>query len=472
MKYSYLSLCLVLWFGRSADSQETIKPGPASPNVLLIVSDDQRPDTIASLGNRHIRTPHLDRLARRGSVFNRAVCAYPICTPSRAELLSGCTAFRNGVTNFGRKLDTSLVLWPQAMQQAGYRNIYSGKWHNDGTPTTRGYKMTRGLFTGGGRKHWTPAVDYRGQTVTGYVGWIFRDEDGKMLPSMGVGLTADTSRHIADAAIASLEQQGNQPFFLHVNFTAPHDPLVLPTDARHYYKPSSLPLPPNFATEHPFEHGNLRGRDETLLPFPRTPALVLADLAAYYGVISDLDAQIGRILQSLDRLKLTESTLVVFTSDHGLAVGSHGLRGKQSMYEHTIGVPMIFAGPGIPRNQSFQQQVYLRDLYPTVCELCQVPLPHDLDGRSFAPVFANPAAKTYPYTVGYFREFQRMIRTDRWKLIEYPQLSKHQLFDLRADPFERHDLSEHPDHAVTRTKLEAQLRSWQRIHKDPLITEG
>jgi len=142
------------------------------------------------------------------------------------------------------------------------------------------------------------------------------------------------------------------------------------------------------------------------------------------------------------------------------------------MYEHTIGVPMIFAGPGIPRNQSFQQQVYLRDLYPTVCELCQVPLPHDLDGRSFAPVFANPAAKTYPYTVGYFREFQRMIRTDRWKLIEYPQLSKHQLFDLRADPFERHDLSEHPDHAVTRTKLETQLRSWQRIHKDPLITEG
>ena len=127
MKYSYLSLCLVLWFGRSADSQETIKPGPASPNVLLIVSDDQRPDTIASLGNRSIRTPHLDRLARRGSVFNRAVCAYPICTPSRAELLSGCTAFRNGVTNFGRKLDSSLVLWPQAMQQAGYRNIYSGK---------------------------------------------------------------------------------------------------------------------------------------------------------------------------------------------------------------------------------------------------------------------------------------------------------------------------------------------------------
>ncbi len=445
------------------------------PNILLIVSDDQRPDTIAALGNPVIRTPNLDELARRGSAFIRAVCAYPICTPSRAEILSGCVAFRNGVTGFGRKLDPRLVLLPQTLRRAGYATWYSGKWHNDGRPQDHGYDATSGLFTAGGRKYWKPAVDYRGHPVTGYKGWIFRDADGKPLPELGVGLTPDTSRHIADAAIAVLQKydaSSDTPFFLHVNFTAPHDPLLLPRAAKHHYDPTSLPLPPNFLPQHPFDHGNLHGRDEELLPFPRTPDVVRADLAAYYAVISDLDEQVGRILQTLRSRHLASRTIVVYTSDHGLAIGSHGLRGKQNMYEHTIGVPLLVAGPGVPAGRRFRQPVYLRDIYPTLCELAGVPIPDNLDGRSFAPVFRDPSAATYSYVVGYFGDVQRMIRTERWKLIEYPKLGRRQLFDLQADPYERHDLAQDPAHRERLERLTASLRQWQREHGDPLAASS
>ena len=443
--------------------------GPKRPNVVLLVSDDQRPDTIGALGNSVIRTPNLDRLARRGSVMTRAVCPNPICTPSRAEILSGCTGFYSGVTNFGGKFKPELLLWPEAMRRAGYRTWYCGKWHNDGRPTTRGYVKTQGLFAGGGRRFWKPSVDYRGHRVTGYVGWVFQTDDRRLLPELGVGLTPDTNRRIADAAIELLQQKGDAPFFLHVNFTAPHDPLLAPRDARHHYDPDTIPLPENFAPRHPFDHGNLNGRDEQLLPFPRTPDVVRADLAMYYSVISDLDAQVGRILDTLRTEGLADSTIVIYTSDHGLAIGSHGLRGKQNMYEHTIGVPLILAGPGVPANRRYTQQVYLRDLYPTVCELCNVRSPDYLEGRSFVPVYRDRSAVTYRYTVGYFRDVQRMIRTDRWKLIDYPRAGRRQLFDLKNDPLERRNLADDPAWTAQREELQSMLTSWQTRHHDPLV---
>ncbi len=458
-----LTLAAVL-LGNSSPDRAAEAAEAAPPNILLIVSDDQRPDTIASLGNSVIRTPNLDRLARRGSAFTRAVSAYPICTPSRAEILSGYCAFRNGVTNFGRKLKADLVLLPETLRRAGYRTWYCGKWHNNGKPKDHGYVATAGLFTSGGGRFWKPTTDYRGHPVTGYKGWIFRTDDGKLLPELGVGLTPDTSRHIADAAIAVIKRSQDAPFFLHVNFTAPHDPLLFPRDRRHHYDPSQIPLPANFLPQHPFDHGNLHGRDEQLLPLPRTPELVRADLAAYYAVISDLDEQVGRILDALDQQKLTDNTIIIYTSDHGLAIGSHGLRGKQNMYEHTVGVPFIVAGPKVPANRRYSQQIYLRDIYPTLCEMTSTPLPHPLDGRSFAKVFDDPTAQTHAFTVAYYHDVQRMIRGDRWKLIEYPKIGKQQLFDLRNDPWERHNLAGKPEHAQTKRELHRRLQRWFETH--------
>ena len=436
------------------------KPNAAQPNILLIVSDDQRPDTIAALGNEIIRTPNLDRLVRRGSVFTNAVCANPICTPSRAEILTGCSGFRNGVIDFGDTINPTLPTLPEPFNQAGYKTWYCGKWHNDGRPSRHGYAAIQGLFTGGGSKWWKDQVDYRGHPITGYKGWIFRDAEEQPLPERGVGLTPAISERIADAAIEVI-RDSESPYFIHLNFTAPHDPLLIPPGYEQMYSAEQMPLPKNFMSDHPFDHGNRGSRDEKLLPIPRTESIVRADIAAYYAVISHMDAQIGRILDALEATGKSESTIIVFCSDHGLAIGSHGLRGKQNLYEHTIRVPLLFAGPGVPVGETFAGHAYLRDIFPTLCDLAGVSIP-DVDGKSQAPVLRRERDSLYEFTVGYFRDCQRSIRTSKWNLIQYPKVGVTQLFDLESDPDELTNLAEHPQHAVIRRHLSHQLDDWLR----------
>ncbi|MCX6906861.1 MAG: sulfatase-like hydrolase/transferase, partial [Verrucomicrobia bacterium] len=245
--------------------------GGTRPNFLVIISDDQRPDTIHALGNRVIRTPHLDSLVSGGTAFTRATAAYPICVASRAEILTGVCSFRNGVPYGSGKLRLGLAFWADTLRQAGYRTWYVGKWHNDGTPKTRGYEESRGLYTGGGggKEQMLPR-DWADREVTGYRGWTFKTDDGRAEPERGVGLTPDISRRFADAAVELINRRATEPFFLHVNFTAPHDPLIIPPGYAGRYDPQKIPLPPNFLPEHPFDHGNLRGRDEQLWPWPRT----------------------------------------------------------------------------------------------------------------------------------------------------------------------------------------------------------
>jgi arylsulfatase A-like enzyme len=439
------------------------------PNVLFLLTDDQRPDTIASLGNPRIRTPNLDRLVREGAVFTRAVAPNPLCVPSRAEILTGVSGFRNGVLPpFSNHLDDELVTWPEAMRKAGYHTWYVGKWHTSGRPSTRGYDEVLGLFGSGGGPA-PESFDAHGRVVTGYRGWVFQTDDGRPeVPGRGIGLTPDISQDFADAAIRFIERQPDRPFFLHVNFTAPHDPLLVPTSFAERYRAEDLPLPENFRAEHPFDHGNARGRDELLLPFPRAPADVQADLAVYYAVIEHLDEQIGRILGALEATEQREDTIVIFASDHGLAMGSHGLRGKQNMYEHTINVPLVLTGPGVPKGEVFDAQVYLRDLYPTSCELAGVPVPETVEAASFARVLRGEDDSIHDYVFGHFADSQRMIRGDRWKLIRYPQVDREQLFDLHEDPFELNDLSTDARHAEWLARLRAELAAWQERVGDPL----
>ena len=438
------------------------------PNIVLLVSDDQRPDTIAALGNSHIRTPHLDRLVADGMAFTRAVCPNPLCVPSRAELLTGCSGFRNGILpGYTNRLDESLVTLPQELAAAGYRTWYVGKWHTQGQPQQRGYAATRGLFRGAGLET-TIAVDALGVAVTGYRGWGFHDERGRVQRERGGGLTPDISAAFADAAIEVIETAGDEPYFLHVNFTAPHDPLLWPTGYESLYDSAALPLPENYLSHHPFDHGNLGGRDERLWPQERDEQLVRRHLAVYYAVISHMDAQIGRILAALDDAGQRERTIVIFTSDHGLAIGSHGLRGKQNMYEHTIGVPLVMAGPGISASHSSADQAYLRDLYPTICELAGTEVPQTVCAKSFADVLRGEADRHHAAVFGYFRDVQRMVRSERWKLIVYPQVSRAQLFDLAGDPHERVDLMGNPSHAERVVRLRGLLTDWQADGNDPL----
>jgi len=444
--------------------------GARRPNVLFICADDMRPDCVAAAGNAADRTPTLDRLAARGVLFRRAVCAYPICVVSRAEMLTGCQAFRVQSPYASGKFNSELPRWPEAMRAAGYRTFYVGKWHTTGIPTKLGYEATRGLYgSGGGKYPLTFAVDHRGVPVTGYTGWVFKDDAGKIYPERGVGLTPNISEAFADAAIELVSEADERPFFVHLNFTAPHDPRFFPRGYETSYDPAKLSPPANFAERHPFDHGNLNGRDEVLLPRPLTPELIRGELAVYYALIEHMDAQIGRIIAALESAGQAENTIIFFTSDHGMAVGSHGLLGKQNMYEHTINVPLIAAGPGIAAGRETAAQCYLRDLFPTVCELCGIAAPREIDGRSFAEVLKRPEAKgPHDYVIGYFTDTQRMIRGERYKLIRYPQIGREQLFDVVADPYELHDLGGEAQSAAIRRELGDKLTAWLREHGDPL----
>jgi len=449
-----------------ADAAFSASDGPR-PNILFLFSDDQRPDTIHALGNELIETPNLDRLVREGTVFTRALSPNPLCVPARKEVLSGCCGLRNGRANFGPQFDPDQVPLPRVLREAGYHTWHVGKYHSEGRPVQIGFEQSLNLFMGGGAK--VDQVDHAGRPVTGYKGYVLQADDGTKFPEKGVGLTPEISQHFADAAIEFVRRRPKEPFFLHVCFTAPHDPLLIPPGWKGHYAPARIPLPSNFLPEHPFDHGNFNGRDELLFAWPRTPEETRNELAAYYAVVSHMDQQIGRILDALQETGQAENTVVIFSSDQGLAVGSHGLRGKQNMYQHTVGTPLVFAGPGIPKGCRRSAQCYLRDLYPTICEMAGASVPAVVQGKSLVPVIEDSVQSLYPAVFGYFAGVQRMIRTDRWKLIYYPKIDRYQLFDLAADPDERKDLAADPQYESTRKDLCAQLLSWRREVGDPLL---
>lgn len=452
-------------------------PPSRRPNILFLLSDDQRPDTISALGNPRIATPNLDKLVARGLTFTRANCSYPICAVSRAEIMTGRHGWENGIDGLpGGKLRADNPYWAKTFLESGYETWYVGKWHSQGRPSDLGFAKVKALFgSGGGKWARNDAVDWKGSPVTGYRGWVFQSEDGKEKhPELGVGLYPGIDTKFADAAIEIIRQGAGmpQPWFVHVNFTAPHDPLFAPPAGEEKFKPEKMLLPLNFLPEHPFDHGNLKGRDEMLMPFPRERTSTRELIGTYYSVIDFLDTQVGRILEAVERSGQEENTIIIYSSDHGLAVGSHGLRGKQNMYEHTFNVPLIIAGPGIPSNEKTSAQVYLRDLFPTTCTLANIRAPASVTAKSFDGVIRNPQEPGRASVFGYFRDSQRMIRSGRWKLIHYPLLGNWQLFDLESDPDEITNLYFRDDLDPLRTRLTTQLQAWQKENGDPTLNEA
>ncbi|WP_332369740.1 sulfatase-like hydrolase/transferase [Spirosoma telluris] len=277
----------------------------------------------------------------------------------------------------------------------------------------------------------------------------------------------------ANEAIRFLNKSKNttKPFYLYVAFTSPHDPRT-PTEAfRKRYPSGKIKLPANFLPQHPFDNGELAVRDEKLLPRPLTEAQTKEELALYYGMISELDAQIGRILDELKKQGLTKNTLVVFAGDNGLAVGSHGLLGKQNLYEHSMRVPLIISSPTLPQNQRVEALTYLADIFPTVTDILGFPAPPTVESQSLLPFIKNPQKKGRPSVYYAYRDLQRAVRTDdNWKLIRYNVNRKEttQLFDLNRDPYETKNLADNPAFSQKRQQLEARLISEMKTYHDPL----
>ncbi len=282
------------------------------------------------------------------------------------------------------------------------------------------------------------------------------------IPAQQIELGKHSTDLFADETIHFLKRSLNKqhPFFMYTSFLAPHDPRTMPEKYQQMYQRETLSLPDNFLPEHPFEFDVREQRDESLEKYPRQKQAIQQHLADYYAMISHLDDAIGKIIATLKAEKLYEETIIIFCGDNGIAIGQHGLMGKQNLYDHSIRVPLIMAGPGLPKGEKRQQYVYLMDIFPTICELVGLPVPDSLEGQSLMPVIQ----KQLPVRDGLFSAFTDKIRSyknDRYKLIDYRTQSGNQtqLFDLQTDPFEMTDLSQQPAYDDILTDLQAALKS-------------
>ena len=435
------------------------EPPTKKPNVLFLFADDQRADTIHAWGNPDIETPNIDRLVAEGfsfrSNYNMGGNNAAVCMPSRAMVNSGLAYFRIREDLRGTKT------MPEFLREHGYTTFATGKWHNGQESWLRSFNKGENVFFGGMSDHTqVPLFDLspEGELVNERVGSGFSTE------------------MFSAAAIEFLEShQGDAPFYAYVAFTAPHDPRQPPLAFREKYYASRPPLPANFLPQHPFNLGPwLTIRDEILAPWPRTEETISDQLAEYYGMVTHLDEQVGKILGALERSGHRDNTIVIYAADHGLAIGSHGLLGKQSVYEHSQKSPLIFVGPGIPHGES-ETLTYLLDIFPTLTSLLGTPPPAaELDGADLSVVWNGETTQVRDSLFLAFTDVMRSVRDERYKLILYPQIGFTQLFDLGEDPAEMTNLATEPSQQARVEDMTALVREWQEKLGDsqPLTVEN
>lgn len=420
------------------------------PNILFLFADDQRPDSIGAYNNPHIQTPNIDKLANSGFNFMQNYCMGSmhgaVCQPSRAMLNSGRTLYRVPMNL------KNVKILPELLADNGYVTFGTGKWHNGGESFARGFHVGKNVLLGGMSDHTkVPIVDVSN-------GKISNKRTGDKF----------SSELFADAAVNFLDKhQGKKPFYAYVSFTSPHDPRQPPKEHVESYYKNKPPLPKNFLPQHPFNNGHMVLRDEVLAAWPRDKDTIREQLAEYYGMITHMDAQIGRIITKLKEKGFDKNTIIIYSADHGLAMGSHGLLGKQNLYEHSMGCPLIFVGPNIPKGKT-QAFTYLLDIYPTLCDMLNIKQPSAVEGKSLHPLITGKSQQVRDSVYTSYAKVQRAVRTDHYKLIRYPQVNHTQLFDLKNDPNEMNNLASKPEHADKVKEMLTLLEKWQNKVDDKL----
>lgn len=433
------------------------------PNIVLIIGDDWAHTDLGSASHPLLKTPNLDRLASEGVRFTRAFTPNPICTPSRAALLTGQDCWTNGCYFFGLPIRPQSKHFAQLLSKAGYETFYTGKWHNDGLPSQRGF--TAGKYIGGGGPgpdgHFKPKV---------------RDFGGGNERQ----INCFDSELFTDAAVEFLDSHrpDSKPFLLLVSYMTPHDPWTPPGKYATMYKPEDIDLPPNFMprpmnNSKPFRyytdwHGTNLRDEKQMVPFPRTPEGVRDVRSRYYGTITHDDEQIGRILRKLDEKKLTKNTLVIFLADHGICLGAHGISGKQTMYEEGIRLPLIMRYQKLRRSSAENSNlVSLIDIFPTICEAAGVAVPDAVEGKSLLDLYHRQVQWDREHIFASFvsptrhRLNIRCIRTERHKLVHHLTTDETELYDLENDPYELENLAGRRRFTRLQKQLMAQLNAWR-----------
>jgi len=474
----------ILFIGQLIVSSCTYKEKTkeSKPNILFLFTDDQRYGTMGALGNNEVKTPNLDKLVTNGVSFNNAyILGAPhaaVCSPSRAMLMTGVhyfsipgnvhTAWAYPAKERGK---CDLLTFPEYFRQHGYTTFTTGKQHNGKDWIERGFVKGKALFLGGMSTHFGLAVsDF--DSINGW-GENYRNKEKY------------SSELFADAAIEFLgSEKQEKPFLMYVSFTAPHDPRTAPDEYHAMYSKANVSLPPNFMPEHPFPISNSKIRDELLAGFPRGEEEVKKHIGDYYAMITATDHHIGRILDALEASGNKEHTIVVFAGDNGLAVGQHGLMGKQSVYEHSVKIPFVFCGKSIPKGEKREAFVYLHDLFPTLCNLSGLDIPTSIQTRDIAPLIQDSSLSVRESIYFAYHSYKkdtykdepqlgghRAVRKGNFKLIisKMGDVTHKQLFNLKEDPLELNNLINDAGSKDKITELESELKKLMDEAKDPAI---
>lgn len=463
-----LSLALIALLGFAG----TLCSADRKLNVLFISVDDMNND-LACYGQPLASSPNIDRIAKQGVRFDRAYCQFPFCSPSRSSLMTGLRPDTTKVFDLRYHFRTGLpdvVTLPQAFMSAGYWAGRVGKIYHYGNPGDIG---TSGLDD---PPSWKEAVNPAGRDrttlETDLINYTPKRGLGSAMAFLGDKTGKDeehTDGKVATEAIRLLEAHRDGPFFLAVGFYKPHTPWIAPQKYFDLHPLARMALPP---IANDYQKSVPEPALATTKPWPYMG--VTADQAreckqAYYAAISFVDAQIGRVLDALDRLKLRDKTVVVFWSDHGYHLGEHGLWMKQSCFEESSRVPMIISAPGKAAGKACARTVELLDLYPTLTDLAGIAAPGNLEGASLRPLLENPGAE---WKRPAFTQVQRgafpghSVRTERWRYTEWDRGGKgEELYDHETDPQEVHNLAKDEKHAAIVAEMKALLK---KIHPVPV----
>ncbi|MFI3237908.1 MAG: sulfatase-like hydrolase/transferase [Lachnospiraceae bacterium] len=422
------------------------------PNVLFLLTDDQRYNTIHALGNEQVITPSMDEIVQRGTSFVQAHIpggtSGAVCMPSRAMINSGRTLFH--LQGEGQNIPTDHTTLGQCMKENGYHCFGTGKWHNGCESFTRSFSSGDNVFFGGMWDHWNVPTNYYDPTgeydnVINFVMNYNYDNHPTKVHCDKFNPGVHSSELLSNTVIDFIKNYDKEePFYAYTAYLAPHDPRTMPDEFKNMYNPDEIIVPENFVEEH-FEFGVSQIRDEVLAPYPRTHEEMQRQIAEYYGMITHLDNEIGHVLQALKDKGIYEDTIIILAGDNGLAIGNHGLMGKQNHYEHSIRIPLVFAGPGIPQNEIRNQYVYLMDIFPTLCDVLGLEIPTSVEGKSFAKMFTKEDEVTRETLYFVYNDLIRSVKDSQYKLIQYKTVADRiQLFDIVNDPMEINDLSKDP----------------------------
>lgn len=446
-------------------------PAEERPNVLLICVDDLKP-LLGCYGSRTVKSPQIDRLAARSVLFERAYCNQAVCSPSRNALLTGLRPQTLGIydlgTNFRRSRPDAVTL-PQHFKQHGWRVEGLGKIFHVG----HGNQEDPASWS---VPHWKANVvayalpESKAKEGLTREEALFANQSGRGLPRGAAYEAADVPDNtypdgaLADEALKRLEaakQNSGQPFFLAVGFVKPHLPFVAPKKYWDLYDPQKLPLaevrtyPEGAPAYAPQSGGELRQYAGIPESGPLADELQRKLIHGYHAATSYMDAQVGRVLDGLDRLDLAKNTIIVLWGDHGWHLGDHGIWCKHTNYEQAARIPLLISAPGLQagvKTGAFAESV---DLYPTLCELAGLSVPAGLDGRSLRASLRDPAVPSKDHVIHVYPRspagkgpvMGRAVRTERYRLVEWKKIgaaaesAELELYDYAADPLEKKNLA-------------------------------